>query len=354
MRILMLPRYGPLGASSRLRTWQYVSYLTHSGLSVTLSPFFDDHLLKKRYESGGYSVFDLFSAYCKRLWALLSVREYDLVWIEKESLPWLPAWLERVLLWRAKYALDFDDAIFHNYDHHPLFFVRLLLGRKLDSLMRSSCLVVAGNQYLAKRAQMAGAENIAIQPTVVNLDRYNLNDKKVHGNDLPCIVWIGSPSTVRYLNLLKIPLLSLAERVDFKLLVIGGVVDMPGLNVECRLWDEGSEVANICSGDIGVMPLVNSPWELGKCGYKLIQYMACGLPVVASPVGVNIQMITEGSNGFLARDNQEWITHLEFLLNTPSACLTMGANGRRLVETDYSLSRSKETLTSILENTVSH
>jgi glycosyltransferase involved in cell wall biosynthesis len=260
------------------------------------------------------------------------------LWIEKEALPWWPQWFESALLRRVPYVLDIDDAVFHNYDQHRLGVVRRLFGRRIDGLMARAALVVGGNDYLARHAKEAGAPWVEVLPTVIDLARYPGAPCSIHAADsLPRIVWIGSPSTVRYLELIRESLQALALRVPFVLRVMGANVEWPDMNVECVRWSEATEVTFIAEGSIGVMPLPDSPWERGKCGYKLIQYMACGVPVVASPVGVNPEIVQDGCHGFLAATKKEWAVALERLLTDPKLCNDMGREGRKRVESNYCL-----------------
>jgi glycosyltransferase involved in cell wall biosynthesis len=193
--------------------------------------------------------------------------------------------------------------------------------------------VTAGNEYLAQRARDAGARRVEIIPTVIDLERYT--PKTDYDTQVPTIVWIGSPSTVRYLSTIAQPLAELATRRKFRLRIIGGQIALPGVDVEYVPWTESGEVASIAACDIGIMPLDDSPWERGKCGYKLIQYMACGLSVVASPIGVNTKIVQEERNGYLANDAASWIERLDALLANPALREGMGRAGRRLVEERY-------------------
>lgn len=334
MKVLFLTRYGRLGASSRLRAQQFYPWLESASIECLSQPLFSDELLSARYRVGGYSLNDAFKAYLARLYSLLRRNSVDLVWIEKEALPWLPVWVEKLLLNRTKYVLDFDDAVFHNYDLHRSAVVRRVLGRRIDHLMAGADLITAGNAYLAQRALDAGARHVQIIPTVIDLERYPF---QVSGNSglVPRVVWIGSPSTVRYLAMLAEPLAELAGRRKFILRVIGGELAMPGVDVECVRWTEDTEVSAIRECDIGIMPLTDSPWERGKCGYKLIQYMACGLPVVATPVGVNAQIVREGVNGYLADTAAVWVARLDSLIADQALRSAMGETGRRFVEEQY-------------------
>lgn len=142
LRVLVLAKYGSLGASSRLRILQYLPLLREAGLEVTVQPLLSDELLQARYRDGGYGLFPLVRAYADRCRVLLRRRHFDLVWIEKEALPWWPLWFESALLRGVPYALDYDDAVFHNYDRHANLMVRRVFGRRIDGLMAGAALVV--------------------------------------------------------------------------------------------------------------------------------------------------------------------------------------------------------------------
>jgi Glycosyltransferase len=298
----------------------------------------DDALLGKRYATGTYRLMDMVAVYWRRVRVLLQRHEFDLVLIEKEGLPWLPAWFERWLLSGVPYVLDFDDAIFHNYDRHSSAWVRRVFGRKIDRLMAGAALVVAGNDYLADRARTAGAPWVEVVPTAIDLERYAVRPNAAVPTDQFVVGWIGSPSTAKYLQMLTGSLAKLSAQFPLRLRVIGGGdVRVPGVEVESLPWIEFDEVSLLQGCDIGVMPLLDSPWERGKCGFKLIQYMACGKPVVASPVGVNREIVVEGVNGFLASTSKEWFEALLRLKADPELRRSMGEQGRRMVEEKYCL-----------------
>ena len=355
INMLVLTKYGRLGASSRMRSLQYLPWLEQAGLQVVVKPLLPDELLSFRYQHGSYGLWSLLKAYSRRSCTLMTRRQFDVVWIEKEALPWWPLWLELVLLRGVPYVLDYDDAIYHNYDQHANSWVRHLFGRRLDGLMAQATLVVGGNNYLAQRARDAGAPWVEVVPTVIDMVRYpaqpkTLVESPVDGG-LPRIVWIGSPSTVRYLQLIREPLQALSARQPFVLRVIGGgAVDLPGVQVEVTAWTEATEVENISVCQVGVMPLVDSVWERGKCGYKLIQYMACGLPVVASGVGVNPEIVLHEENGFVADTADEWVTALGKLLQSPSLRRQMGAAGRHRVENEYSIQKTGPWMAQLLRS----
>ena len=354
IRVLALPKYGPLGSASRLRFLQYFAPLRVAGLVIEQSSLLSDGALRSRYQTGDYSHLQLIQSYASRIKVLLKKGRFDLLWIEKEALPWFPLWLEITMLGGVPFILDFDDAVFHNYDQHGSKWVRQLYGQRIDGLMAKSALVVGGNAYLCDRANHAGAPWVELLPTVIDLERYPVTSapKALSTDGLLRIVWIGSPYTVRYLKLLQAPLQQLAQRVPFVLRVIGGKIDMLGVHVETIDWAEDSEVESIASAHVGVMPLSDSPWERGKCGYKLIQYMACGLPVVASPIGVNTEIVQEGINGFLAHDASTWVNTLEQLLTQPELATKMGQAGRKRVESEYCLQVTAPKLEKLMRQVV--
>lgn len=338
MTVQMFSRYARLGASSRLRMFQYEPYLRANGMDVAHRPFFEDAYLECLY-SGQRTLGSANTAYLSRFGQLRQVQHTDVIWLEKEALPWIPAGIERVLMPSdVPVVTDYDDAVFHRYDLHRLKIVRRGLGQKIDRVMGHSSLVMAGNAYLAERAQAAGASQIKIVPTVVDTENYS--QKHDHGvADAPRIGWIGTPSTWReYMVPMMEMLAEVAETEGARVSVVGaGLSAIPHPILDNLPWAEATEAAQIQAMDIGIMPLTDTPWARGKCGYKLIQYMACGLPVVASPVGVNAEIVEHGVNGFLVTNEAEWREALTALLRDPELRQKMGEKGRRKIEQHYSL-----------------
>lgn len=348
MRILLLSRYSRLGASSRVRFYQYLPYLETHGIEVTVVPLlgndYINNLYAGRHKNGGA----IFGAYFRRLGHLLKSRHFDLLWIEKELLPWLPAWGERILARIGiPYVVDYDDAVFHRYDMYPNAIVRAFLGGKIYAVMRGAALVVVGNNYLAERAWQAGAKRVEYLPSVVDLDRYSVTPQVK--NEVFTIGWIGSPTTTKYLNLARPALFEVCKDSNTRLMLVGGGhVELDGVPLVKRAWAEDTEVANIQSFHVGIMPLPDNPWERGKCGYKLIQYMACSRPVVASPVGMNKQIIEEGVNGFLAATTSDWVHALNTLRDNPDLRALMGITGQKKVKNEYCLQVTAPRLMSLL------
>lgn len=341
MKVLYLARYGRLGASSRVRGYQYMPYLREAGLDVVVAPLLPDAYLRALYGGRRPDLGTVLSAYARRVLALLRRRRFDVLWLEYEALPWLPGWVEGLALaGNTPCVVDYDDAIFHRYDLHPSRFVRRWLGNKIDTVMRCATLVVCGNEYLAERAYQAGARRVEVVPTVVDLARFPLQDQPgdpVH-DGTPVIGWIGSPATAHYLELVRVPLAQVCRNGQARVRLIGAYdPHWPDVPYEVLPWSEDNEVAALSTLDIGIMPLPDTPWERGKCGYKLIQYMACGKPVVASPVGVNRKIVMHGENGFLAQTDDQWVEALSCLLADADLRRRMGTAGCATVEQTYSL-----------------
>jgi len=339
VRLLFLTRYAHMGASSRYRFLQYIPWLEREGMECVVSPLFDDDYLVRRYQTGHAGRVDVLKAFAKRMLVLFKVRSFDVVVVEKELLPYVPA-LPEWLLNRlgVPYIADYDDALFHQYDQHPNKLFRALMGNKIALVMRRSALVTAGNPYLAEYARRAGAPRVEVLPTVIDLDKYALLPKDNDPARVFTIGWIGSPSTSKYLRDIAPALAEVCAKGRARVVLVGsGEVDLPGVPVEIVPWSEATEVANIQRFDAGIMPLVDSPWERGKCGFKLIQYMACGLPVVGSPVGVNSEIVEHGVNGFLATDHADWVAALSGLRDDAALRARLGQEGRVKVERQYCL-----------------
>jgi glycosyltransferase involved in cell wall biosynthesis len=351
-KILFFPKYPKLGASSRLRTYQFLPLWEKEGYQVRVSSFFNEKYLNGFYRKGKQHPLIVLGCYFRRLWVLLGAWRYDVIWIEKELFPFLPSYMEWILEKSGKgYVVDYDDAVFHNYDSHPNALVRNWMGNKIAWVMRHSRLVCVGNAYLKEYAINSGAKRVEILPTVVDLNKYPQKTK--FADPIVKIGWVGSPTTMKYLLTLEEVFRKLGETYKLELVVINAAgTKIPDLGIPTRLipWSEEAEGDLISDFDIGIMPLPDDNWERGKCAYKLIQYMACALPVVASAVGMNKDVVKDGWNGFLARNPQEWQDGLEKLIQDLELRICLGMHGRKLVEDEFSLESNFKTLHRLLKN----
>ncbi|XPS86379.1 glycosyltransferase, family I [Desulfosarcina variabilis str. Montpellier] len=350
MRVLLLSRYCRLGASSRLRSLQYVPRLSQCGVQVDVTALYDEAYLNELYQSNRRSLKHIALRYNQRLWTLLrSAARYDVLWLEQEIFPWMPPFAELLLRqWRIPFVVDYDDAIFHRYDLHTNWLVRHLLGKKIDTIMQLASVVIAGNSYIADRASDSGAKAVVTIPTVIDLNRYAVKQNK--GNTPLTIGWIGSPATFDFLRSIAPILIDLKKRLPIRIVIVG-IVD-PRLKRQFPFtyypWSEDTEAELLKLFDIGIMPLPDTPWTRGKCGYKLIQYMACGIPVIASNVGANKDIVNSGENGFLVSKPEEWVNAIERLVADANLLENMGKNGRQQVEKTFNLDKTFPRIASCL------
>ena len=338
-RVLLLTKYGRRAAATRFRVLQYLPYFRAAGLDVEIRPLLDDRYLERRLGQGRLAPLHALSGVASRLLTLKDVRQFALVVVYMEALPYLPPFFERSLaLLGVPYAYDFDDATFHHYDQHPNPVVRTLLSSKIASVISGASLVMAGNEYLAEYARRFNAA-VEIVPTVVDVDTFRPATARPRG-ERAVVGWIGSPSTATYVTERQRLWEQVAAggRTVFRLVGAGpDAIRAP--YVEHRGWTEETETDDIRGFDIGIMPLRDDPWSRGKCGFKIIEYLACGVPAVASPVGVNGRIIVHGENGFLCRTDAEWLAALGQLAHDPDLREAFGRRGREWVRQHWSLQR---------------
>jgi glycosyltransferase involved in cell wall biosynthesis len=251
---------------------------------------------------------------------------------------------------KTKLVADYDDAFFHRYDLHRNYFIRTLLGKKIDAVMGIADLVLAGNEYLAARAKLNNAKQIEIFPTVVDTDKF-ANIARTGNSDLFTIGWLGSPSTAKYLGLIEEALQKIYKDGKIRFAFVGaGNIKFDNFPVENIAWNEKTEIEEISKFDVGIMPLEDGPFERGKCGFKLIQYLSCEIPVVGSPVGVNDKIIQHGVNGYKADNTEDWIKYLTILKEDSYLRKKMATEGRKLIIQDYSLENNSKRLIDLFNN----
>ena len=345
VRVLALTRYSGRAASTRQRFMQFVPALAAAGVDVTFSPLLDDDYVANIGRSGRKSS-AMLAAYLRRARTLaLEARSYDALWVQYDAFPFLPGIFERALAAiRRPYVVDYDDAIFHNYDLAGSALRRRLLANKMRPLLARARTCVAGNAYIAEYASRYCADTIVV-PTVVDTQKYQPLPERRPG--ALRVGWIGSPSTWRYVEPLLETLLPTLRAYGAELHVVGARPDGERDGIRFIDWSEDTEIAAVQSFDIGIMPLADDPWARGKCGYKLIQYMGCGVPCIASPVGVNREIVTSGVNGLLASSPREWRDALATLLADGALRAAMGRVGRDKVVARYSLASQIEPVTAV-------
>ena len=348
MRVAAFTRYSRQAASTRQRLLQYLPSLREAGIEVEDHALLDDDYVRSLASGEPYPPTRVARAYIDRMRQLIASRDADVLWVYVELFPYLPALVEQLATRGKRVVYDMDDAFFHHYDDSENPLLRGLLGGKHGKLMTHAAACTCGNEYLREYVSRYCPKTIVL-PTVVDTNVYRPVARTASG---PAVIgWIGSPTTWPNVR----PLLPLLR----ELCAGGGVVvravgagamaerdRFPGL--ELVDWSEETEVAEVQRMDIGIMPLADSPFERGKSGYKLIQYMACGLPAVASPVGVNRTILADGVSGYLATTEPEWREALTRLIADPGLRRRMGEQGRQRVEASYSLDSQAPRLIELL------
>lgn len=345
IKVLGLALYGPLAASTRYRLGQYVPGLASKGIDLHIFHLLGDDYLRERFGGGSIQLAGLVKSTLARLDSLWRQHEYDVVMLHCELFPLMPGWMCRALI-RIPYIYDYDDAFYLKYRSGRLGLAGPLLGHKFDTVMAGASAVTAGNRVLAQYAKQYNG-NTQYLPTVVDIGRY-LPEHARRDGSIFTVGWIGSPTTVPYLSELVEPLSAVGQEGSLRLIVIGGKAPVvPNVDVVEVDWNENTELDLINSFDVGVMPLPDNDWTRGKCAFKLIQYMACGVPVIASPVGTNVDIVNSDC-GLLASSRQEWIDALRILRDQPSRREEMGDAGRERVTKYYSLHQNLPVLENLI------
>lgn len=359
--------------------------------------FYSEKGWKHLYSTG--NAFLKFNAvlggFCRRVLLLTRLHKYQSIIIHRELTPFGPPIFEWVIskVYKKKIIYDFDDAIWMNDGHDSGFMWKLKWRSKIASTCKWSWKVTAGNDFLANYARQY-CNQVILFPTVVDTDihlqaerntldaeRWTLNagrqalntelntqfpipnteslipnvqsaasQKPKAKDQRPVVGWTGSHSTLFYLDMLLPILQQLEKELDFEFLVIAN--KDPKLHLKHYRfipWNKNSEVEDLRQIDIGVMPLEDNEWSKGKCGFKLIQYLSIGIPAIASPVGVNTDIIIPGKTGFLASSETEWFENLTKLIQDPQLRNQLGQNGRKLIEEKYSVDSLRDKFIQLFE-----
>jgi glycosyltransferase involved in cell wall biosynthesis len=364
MKILFLVPY-PLGEapSQRFRFEQYFERLSAAGYSYRVHSFFSAKEWKVLYSKGNTTgkIFSVFSGFIRRLSSLAAASGSDIIFIHREVTPVGPPVFEWIIakVMGKKIIYDFDDAIWLT-DKNEGILSRIVRWRsKVKSIIRWSHKVSCGNHYLSDFARQFNT-NVVFNPTTIDTS-YHLPRKK-ESNEI-VIGWTGSHSTLKYLDEIVPVIQHLERKYQGDRVYPGGGVrpslvfvvianKMPGLPVRSLRyipWNRETEIEDLSNIDIGIMPLPNDDWSKGKCGFKLLQYMAIGIPSIASPVGANMEIISNGVEGFICAGSQQWIEALERLIEDPALRIQMGKAGRTKVGKRYSVDSNTATFLSLFE-----
>lgn len=309
MKLLVLT-YNLARASFRQRIGSYVDILRTNGINCEVVHYPRGSLARRKI--------------------LKRSAEFDAVYLHKKTLNFLDTlWLRR---YARKVIYDFDDAIMY-YDAHP---ERKPSHRKhtkpFERTVKLANMVIAGNSYLAELAEEFNP-NVEILPTGLDINTYRCqvepkNDDKIR------LVWIGSKSTLGHLAEIKPALEEIGSVFDNVVLriICDEFFDLHNMQVEKRYWSLETQALDLVTSDIGLAPLPDNRFTRGKCGFKILQYAAAGLPLVVSPVGVNAEYVQEKINGFLVKSSSDWIDKISLLIKEPKLRKRMGEAARADVQ----------------------
>jgi glycosyltransferase involved in cell wall biosynthesis len=338
MRVLAwVPEPFDVNPGQRYRIEQWEPLLRQEGIEIAYSPFSPVPLAAMMKSPGRLAAKarGVLAALWRRLEEAWSTSGYDVAYIFREGALLGPALAERALARRMRLVFDFDDAIWIRYVSPANSYLSYLrFPGKTATLCRIARHVIVGNRHLRDYAARHN-DAVTVVPSTIDTVRYGSAPRPP--NPVPVIGWTGSYSTVQYLRLIRPVLERLRKRREFRFVVVGGQgFTADGVEVEHRAWRSATEADDLRDFDVGIMPLPDTEWERGKCGLKALQYMALEIPAVASPVGVNSDIIQDGKNGLLASSEAEWEAALDRLLADAALRRTLGRAGRVTVEAGYS------------------
>lgn len=344
--------------NQRFRFEQYLDFLEQNGFQCHISSLISENDDKVLYQPGHYFRKSLIAlkAVVKRSNDVRLANKYDLIFICREGFLTGTTFFED-LLHKSKVPIiyDFDDAIWHfDVSDANKIFGWLKNPGKTARLISNAELVFAGNHYLADFAKHYN-DKVVIIPTTIDTNEYQ--QVAFRNTETICIGWSGSITTIRHFEM-AIPVLKIlkekyGERISLKVIGDGNYIN-DSLGIRGIAWNKATELEELSTIDIGIMPLPDDEWAKGKCGLKGLQYMALGIATIMSPVGVNVDIIQDSINGMLASSNEEWVNKLSLLIENTDLRKRCAENGRKTVEEKYSVQSLKSSYLAHFQNLTSH
>lgn len=340
--------------SQRYRYEQYLSWLKENGYELHFSELISEKDDAVFYQPGRFIAKGLIML--KSVWTRLKdlrrARRMDVVFIQREALLLGSSFFEkRFYRSGAKVIFDFDDSIWL-LDTSPgnKTWGWLKNPNKTKINIANAHTVIAGNAYLAGYARQFN-EKVEIIPTTIDTGFHTPMPELRHGHKV-AIGWSGSISTIKHFEY-ALPFLRELKKKYGDAIIIKVIGDANYRNDELQVmskgWSAATEVKDLNTFDIGIMPLPDDEWAKGKCGLKGLSYMACGVPTVMSPVGVNKDIIEHGVNGYLAGTTEEWVNCLSKLIDNRLLREQLGNAGRDTVLQHYSVEANKQRYLDVLE-----
>ena len=357
--LVLCPFPQGVAAGQRLKYEQYLDHWRDKGWEINISSFMDETMWNIVYQRGhtAAKIIGTFRGHMRRLRDLLRIPHYDVVYIFMYVTPLLTSFMERTVLKLAKRVIyDIEDNVHIQQNQssriNPNPVVKFLKWPgKIRFLIRSSDHVITSSPFLnidCKRISKTGF--CSYVSSSVDTDRFQPNS--IYSNKKTITIgWTGTYSSKDYLDLLRNVFLKLARKVKFNLHVIGNFkYELPGIDLKVTEWSLDKEITDLQSFDIGVYPLPLDDWVHGKSGLKAIQYMALGLPCVATDIGTNPMIIKDGVNGRLVKTEDQWVNALEDLIKYPNLRRRIGQQARIDAVSNYSRHTISNTYDNILND----
>lgn len=331
--------------STRLRILQYLPFLREHGV--------ESRVLAPGWTGQAKLFLPPALIYLLRFLQNLAIWRPHVILFQKRLLP--SALLVLAHRAGARLVFDFDDAIYLGHASVKAGNKPVWQRQRLETMLASMDHVIAGNEHLAVFAGRLNSR-VSVLPTPVDTELFSPRACGARAPDTDRIVvgWIGSSENLWYLQQIAPALREVCDRnpqVSFKV-VSDSHLEIPGVRIENKRWALADEASDLCDFDIGIMPLTDDEWSRGKCAFKALLYMAMGLPVVCSPVGMNREVVRPGVNGFFASSPQEWVSALETLVRSAETRRAFGEAGRRIAERDYARTVLEPRLLAILTDLV--
>jgi glycosyltransferase involved in cell wall biosynthesis len=342
MKVLFfIPAPLNISPGQRFRFEHYLPYLEENGIKYSVQTFWSHDVWKRLFIKGflRLKVQGVLGGFFRRLFFFIKLHEYDYVFIYREVAPVGPPFFEWMIakVWRKKIIYDFDDAIWLSTSSNAnpkASFIKC--SWKVGLICKYSKIVSVGNNFLAGYVKRFNSSVVVI-PTVVNTKNVHVGFQNQEQNQVT-IGWTGTFTNFHHLQLITGVIQKLERKYSVRFLIIAEKdPELKDVNYSFKKWNFNSEIADLLRINIGVMPLNNSTIELGKCGFKAIQFMSLGIPVVVSPVGANCDVVKNNQTGFWASNEEEWFTSLEKLIVDKELRKRIGWNAQKIIQQNYSV-----------------
>lgn len=356
MKVLFIPYGISKAPATRYRVLQYLPYLKKAGIDyrvISSISFFSTCLMIKSPDFGpAVRVLYYLYVYCERLlrlaWVITFCGKFDIIFLQRTT---FPLGLEKLLkLFNPNIIFDIDDAIHLPDKKATDAFAQIkkyIKKTEVVNILKAAKTVIVENDYIGDFVSTYCRTIVKI-PGPIDTNRFFVKDSKGRGDVV--IGWIGSPATTAYLHMLDRAFAIIASKYKFvRFKFIGlGKYENPGIKFESVKWNYETEVTDLQSFDIGIMPMPDNEWTRGKLGCKMLQYMAVGIPAVVSRTSTNAEIIKTGEDGFLVESEGEWIEVLSALIENEALRRTIGEKGRKTIVDKCSLEKNFNKLTAAL------